>query len=57
MSFFGNKGVFYILLKTTRWICANFFFFFSGFRRKHLFITTCIKSNAPSLKKQSICTK
>jgi len=27
-------------LKTTRRIWANFF---SGFRRKHLFITTCIE--------------
>jgi len=27
--------------KTTRWICVSKFF--SGFRRKHLFITTCIK--------------
>jgi len=25
--------------KTTRWICA----IFSGFRRKHFFITTCIE--------------
>jgi len=37
-SFFGIKGAF--ISKTTRRICANFF---SGFRRKHLFITTCIE--------------
>jgi len=29
-------------LKTTRRICANFF---SRFRRKHLFITTCIEKH------------
>jgi len=38
MSFFGIKGVFFS--KTTRRICAKFF---SGFRRKRLFITTCIE--------------
>jgi len=33
-------------LKTTRQIWANIFW---GFTRKHLFITTCIESNAPGL--------
>jgi len=33
-------------LKTTKRICAKFF---SGFRRKHLFITICIESTAPGL--------
>jgi len=37
---FGIKGAFFAFFsKTIRWICAKFF---SGFRRKHLFITTCI---------------
>jgi len=35
---FGIKGAFFS--KTMGRICANFF---SGFRRKHLFITTCIE--------------
>jgi len=37
-SFYRNWSVFFS--KTTRWICADFFY--SGFRIKHLFITTCI---------------
>jgi len=37
-SFFANEGAFFS--KTTRRVCAKFF---SGFRRKHLFITTCIE--------------
>jgi len=40
-SFFGIKGG--VFLETTRRICANFF---SGFRRKHLFITTCIEKQS-----------
>jgi len=38
MSFFGIEGAFFS--KTTIRICAKNF---SGFRRKHLFITTCIE--------------
>jgi len=36
--FFRIKGAF--ILKMTRQICDKFF---SGFRRKHFFITTCIE--------------
>jgi len=36
-SFFRIKGAFF---STTKRICAKFF---SGSRRKHLFITTCIE--------------
>jgi len=39
-SFFGIKGT--LFSKTTRWISATFF---SWFRRKHLFITTCIEKH------------
>jgi len=38
MRFFG------FFSKTTRLICA---IFFSGFRRKHLFITTCVRRAFP----------
>jgi len=44
MLVFGIKGEFFS--KMTRRICTKFF---PGFRRKHLFITTCIESNAPGL--------
>jgi len=40
-SFFGIKGEFFAFFsKMTRWICTKLF---SGFRRKHLFITICIE--------------
>jgi len=40
-SFFGIKVcAFCVFSKTTRRICAKFF---SKFRRKHFFITTCIE--------------
>jgi len=45
--FFGINGAFFVFfLKTSRWICAKFF---SRFRRKHLFITTCIEKQCTCL--------
>jgi len=42
-SFFGFKVcIFLFFLKMTRRICAKFF---SGFERKHLFITSCIEKH------------
>jgi len=42
-SFFGIKAyIFCIFFTTTRRSCTNFF---SGFRRKHLSITTCIEKH------------
>jgi len=42
MSFFGIKGAFLRFSRKRQdgWICANLFL---GFRRKHLFIITCIE--------------
>jgi len=47
MSFFGIKGAFLrFCRKRQDGYVPNFF---SGFKRKHLFITTALKSNAPGL--------
>jgi len=40
--------------KTTRRICANFFL--SRFRRKHLFITTCIEKHCKAFKLTPSCS-
>jgi len=43
MSFFGIKvSVLCFTPKSPRRICTNFL---SGFRRKHLFVTTCIEKH------------
>jgi len=52
MSFFGIKvGVFSFFSTTTRRIYVNFF---SGFKRKHLFIATCIEKH-PAFKCMISC--
>jgi len=55
-SLFGIEGAFFVFLETTRRICAKFFF--SWFRRKHLFITTCIeKQCTPAFNTRSLSCK